>query len=569
MVKYFWKSGLLSCLLALSLLGLPLSVRANDDVSAPLSPLLGVNRHLQQKLAAAPLPLSLAGEPLAAAQLLHDFYASREYRPLWVSEDAVNVQATTLLERIKKAGDDGLRGADYHTPALELLIAKQAAINSDMPAINDPGGLADIELLLSDAYLLYGLHLQQGRVLEYTNKVRINFGADSAVFIKSLDQAAADGLIEKNLDGLAPQRIDYVRLRDALVAMRKQKEDSHWAVPEDGVLHPGAMDSRVPKLRVRLLLTGDLTEAPADKASQEYDAVLQEAMRRFQRRHGLVADGVAGHETWVALNISLRQRMGQLAVNLQRLRWLNANALGERYLQINIPGYELDLFDQGQKILNSRVIVGRDYRRTPLFRSELTQIVLNPYWRVPHKLAVQDVWKEIQKNPAYLEEMQIQVLSSWEPDAEVVDPATVNWHELTAEDFPYHFRQLPGPKNALGRIKFMMPNNMSIYMHDTPTHQLFEERRRGFSSGCIRIEKHVELALYLLKDDPKWSRESLDKVWASGATRYVPIKNPLPVYLTYITAWVDDEGRLQFRDDIYGMDKTLAAALRVPLFGRR
>ncbi|HWR97295.1 MAG TPA: L,D-transpeptidase family protein, partial [Candidatus Methanoperedens sp.] len=297
------------------------------------------------------------------------------------------------------------------------------------------------------------------------------------------------------------------------------------------------------------------------------EAPLADALRRFQARHGLETDAIVGRRTIAALNTPALLRARQIEANLERLRWLPTH-LGQRHLVVNIPDFKLVATEDSAPTLSMRVIAGRQTRRTPFFTGEITSILVNPPWTVPAKIALED------KLPLILNDREFLALAGFKVFARTgkawreIDPADVDWARLPKKRFPYLLRQEPGPQNALGRLKFQIPNRHDIYLHDTPSHGLFARADRAFSSGCIRVERAVDLAARLLAPDPAWTREKIEATIAAGETVSVPLKEPLPVYLLYVTAWVDPDGSLQFREDVYGRDAALLEALASPLAPR-
>jgi murein L,D-transpeptidase YcbB/YkuD len=296
---------------------------------------------------------------------------------------------------------------------------------------------------------------------------------------------------------------------------------------------------------------------------QLFDEALEQALKRFQTRYGLTADGVLDTTTRAELNVSADRRVEQLEVNLERWRWLPQD-LGRRHIIVNIPAFELEVVEKDAVVLAMRVVVGRPYQHTPVFSETMRYLVLNPYWEVPHDIAVQDVLPHIKRDFSYLSQQQMQMYKGWGPAAQVIDPATVNWSAITPASFPFRLSQDPGPVNALGRIKFMFLNKFNVYLHDTPARPLFDEAQRDFSHGCIRIQKPLELALYLLRKDPKWNRDALLRALNEVKDRSLPLPEPIPIHLLYWTAWADENGTIEFRRDIYGQDAPLLAALRAP-----
>ncbi len=283
-------------------------------------------------------------------------------------------------------------------------------------------------------------------------------------------------------------------------------------------------------------------------------------MTGFQARHGLAADGVVGAKTLAALNVPVAERMEQIELNLERWRWLPRD-LGSRLVVVNIAGFELAAVDEDGRSLEMRVAVGRSYRRTPVFSDEIRYLVFNPSWEVPATLAVRDKLPEIRQDPGYLEQQGFVVLRGWGEDQREVDPDEVDWASLGPGNFPYRLRQSPGPLNALGRVKFMFPNRFNVYLHDTPDREVFARSERDVSSGCIRLEKPMELAEWLLAGSARWDRQMIDRVVAAGDETVASLERPVPVHLLYWTAWADDAGVVQFRRDIYGRDAALGAVL--------
>jgi murein L,D-transpeptidase YcbB/YkuD len=280
------------------------------------------------------------------------------------------------------------------------------------------------------------------------------------------------------------------------------------------------------------------------------------ALPTFQARHGLEPDGVIGRQTFAALNKLPVERIRQLDASLERWRWLPED-LGDTFVLVNIAGFEMTMVRAGEEILRQRVIVGRPYRQTPVFSDRIRYLVFNPTWTVPRKLMVEDQLPIIRSDPGYLERMNFKVYRGWGANRVEVDPATIDWHTLSANNFPYQLVQEPGPMNALGQIKFMFPNQYDIYLHDTPGQALFGRAERTLSSGCIRVERPFELAERLLEGNSSWSRANIDRAIELRDPVNAMLRTPIPVHLQYWTVWVDHSGTIQFRNDIYGRDQRL------------
>lgn len=528
----------------------------------PVLPAHGIADAIRVRLEEAGVPARLAveGDSLYATGALPVFYERRAYRPAWCDSSGSLPAADQLMDAIRSAEQEALRPSDYHIEAAQSLLARvQLAASRGDP---DPRVLADLDLLLSDAYLVYGSHLLSGRLDPETFDPEWRANRRGADMAAVLEQALRDGGIAASLRELLPPQAGYRRLRGAWQRYRTIADEGGWlAVPAGPVPQLGSRDSRIRLLRRRLEIVGDLDSTGVTDPEQ-FDEAVEAGVRRFQRRHGLDATGTLDAPTLAALNVSATERMRQIGLNLERWRWLPQD-LGERHVVVNIAASDLRVEEGGRAVLTMRVIVGQPYRRTPVFSDTLRYIVLRPYWNVPRNIAVQDKLPLIRRNPGYLAQQNMKVFDGWGADAKEVDPTTVDWARVTRANFHYHLRQDPGPHNALGLVKFMFPNKYNVYLHDTPSRELFARADRTFSSGCIRLERPMDLAAYLLGDQG-WTRPQVLNAVRAGVERTVPLRHPLPVHLLFWTAWVDDEGLLEFRRDAYGRDERLATALAAP-----
>jgi murein L,D-transpeptidase YcbB/YkuD len=506
--------------------------------------------------------LRVCGDPVYASEALPGFYVRRLNRPAWSGNGHLSRLVIDLVNALRRADLDGLRSQDYHLAAIRTLLS---AVRGDIRngGVIVPDRWAELDLLLTDAFLVYGSHLLAGRVNPETLKpewVANRRGADLAVVLES---ALASGDVAGALAALEPPQRGFQRLREALVYHRAVVARGGWpTIPDGPKLKRGDYGLPVAALHQRLRLGCDLV-ALEWMDPQLYDEALEQALKRFQTRYGLTADGVVDSATRSELNVSAQRRVEQLEVNLERWRWLPKD-LGRRHIIVNIPAFELEVVEDNAVVLAMRVVVGQPYQHTPVFSETMRYLVLNPYWEVPHDIAVQDVLPHVKRDFSYLSQQQMQMFQGWGPDARAIDPATVNWSAITPDSFPFRLAQNPGPVNALGRIKFMFLNKFNVYLHDTPARPLFAETQRDFSHGCIRIQKPLELALYLLRKDPKWNREALLHALDEMKDRSVPLPEPIPIHLLYWTAWADEDGTIEFRRDIYGQDAPLLAALRAP-----
>jgi murein L,D-transpeptidase YcbB/YkuD len=346
-------------------------------------------------------------------------------------------------------------------------------------------------------------------------------------------------------------------------------------VPDGPSLKPGMQDPRVPALRARLVVTRDLQaggmEPPAppqepasplqDGAEFVYDAGLEAAVQRFQERHGLTPDGVVGRATLAAMNVPAEARVAQIRINLERARWVMHELKGN-FVLVNVAGFDVSYFRDDEPVWTSKVIVGRPYRETPIFKSLITYVVFNPTWTIPPTILVKDKLPVIKRDPGYLARNNIRVIDS---RGREVDPYSVNWSQYGAGRLPpYQLRQDPGEDNALGLVKIMFPNPHMVYLHDTPTKSLFDKDERTFSSGCIRVEKAFELAELVLDDPQRWNPQTMAEVVASKKMQTVNLPQPLPVLILYWTAQPRPDGQVIFHNDVYGRDAATLAALDSP-----
>jgi len=517
---------------------------------------------LRSRIEAAGTPprITVGQELIYASAALPLFYERRGYHLAWSGEQGPLPRADTLMATIKQADMEGLRPHDYHLAKIQGMIEKTRP-SEDGKRPGDLNQLVDLDLLLTDAFLIYGSHLLIGRINPESIDPEWVANRRQADMAEILQRAVETGQIAESLRNLLPPQPGYGRLKQALANYRTIDGQGGWPeVPDGPKMQKGDRGQRVAALRDRLSASGDIVPEPGDTAELFNDG-LEEAVRRFQRRHGLQDDGVVGPASLAALNVTAEERARQIEINLERWRWLPQD-LGDTYLLLNIANFELDVVNQTRPVMSMRAIVGKHYRRTPVFSDKITYLVLNPYWHVPPKLAVQDILPQARKDANYLVDQKIRVYQGWGGDSKEIDPKDIDWSKVTARNFPYRFRQDPGPKNALGRVKFMFPNKFDVYLHDTPSPELFGKTERTFSSGCIRIEKPIDLAEYLLRDDPKWGREEILAAIARGVEQTVQLPHPVPIHLLYWTAWADEDGSVYSRNDIYGRDRLLDQALQ-------
>lgn len=478
------------------------------------------------------------------------FYQQRDFLPVWHSSSthASTSQAFEVREAIRQSGTHGFEPANYHFPDLISLWSS-----------TQPEDRVLLDILLTDALFRYARHLYEGQTRPHSVDKNWHIEGNTLDVPGFLQEALESGDFAGRLAGLAPRHLGYRRLAVALDNYRKLALLGGWGAVDKGpTLRPGDTGRRVELLRSRLWKEGHLLGLGNNP--DYFDAELEAAVRRFQRLHTLEEDGLVGRKTLAALNVPVDARIAQIQLNLERWRWL-PRELDQRYLLVNMAGFELKAYENGEPSLGMRVIIGKPFRSTPAFSGKLTHVVLNPYWNVPQRIADEDLIPAQIRDGNYLAKRGIRVLESWEPNAVELDPNQLNWETFVGRPFPYRLRQDPGPINSLGRIKFMLPNPFSIYLHDTPERQLFQRTVRTFSSGCIRVEDPEGLAEFLFAGSEGWQRQRLRALIESGDTRTQYLPRSVTVYLVYLTAWVDNVGQLRFSDDIYARDGQLAARL--------
>lgn len=508
-------------------------------------------------------PLRAAGERLHASTALSAFYEGRTFRPAWIGEGGrVPSRATELVRALRGATGHGLRPADYRVPEIDSALA----------AHREAGGSAsvreraELDLLLTDAFLTYGAHLLSGRIDPRSIDPLWTATGREAVLGAVLQRALEGDSVGPALEGLAPSQREYRILRRTLAEYRAVAETGGWPeVPPGPTLREGDGGERVAALWRRLAASGDLSEEVAESTAEaeRFDTELASAVRRFQRRHGLEPDALVGDSTVAALNVPVERRVDQIETNMERWRWM-PEQLGERHVRVNIANFEAEVVEGDSTVLAMRAIVGRHYRQTPVFSDTMRYVVLNPSWSVPTSIAVRDILPQVKKSVSYLSKQNMRVFRGWGAEAGPVDPGTIDWASLGRGDFPYRFVQRPGPMNALGQVKFMFPNRFAVYLHDTPARGLFAQNVRSFSSGCIRLERPTELLEYLFRESDRWTPEALRKALENPREQTVSLPEQVPVHLQYWTAWAEEDGTVHFRRDIYGRDARLEKALEAP-----
>lgn len=519
-----------------------------------------VATHIQSLLKEGVHPKSRWGAFPDYQAPLDALYQQTGLTPLWIKDGKPTPQAAAMIDSLAEADAKGLNAADYDAASLKQWLDAPELANAN------PRETALFDVALSLATMRYVSNLYVGRV----NPRHVDFGLsiepkkpDLPALLKSI---AASDSPKTLVDAVEPNLPVYGWLKEALVryqTLAKQTPTVSVAFPAK--FRPGAKHKDVPTLRRLLLALGDIQEIKPEQADSEtYDPELAAAVKAFQQRHGLAADGVIGKGTLAQLNVPLAERVRQIQLGLERLRWLPEDIKG-LYLIVNIPSFQLygsrDGEGFGHHDIQMNVIVGEaiDGRHTPVFHSDMTYVTFRPYWNVPYKITAKEYLPIARRNPGYLAGHNMEIVSNFGPNAQPYAASGGNIEMLASGALKLRMR--PGPKNALGLVKFTFPNNNNVYLHSTPSQGLFQRSRRDFSHGCIRVEDPVRLAEWVLADKGEWSRERIETAMKGENPKTVTLNKPIPVYIFYSTVLADREGRVSFFSDIYGHDQVLQTLL--------
>ena len=577
--------GLLVALVALvALAALTTGCRRNepDRIGGGLSFLAPrVELDLPPAIAAlAAPPFGLPDPPgRKLGETLEKFYRERQNQPAWFEDGRLGESASELITLLGELDAAGLDPRDYRVPELRAAAERIAAGDGA------PGEGEQLELGLTWAALLAGSQLRHGRVGPAVVGGRWEIEREPVDLAAVLGEGLASGQLAETLRRLEPDHPQFLRLEQALERYRAIAARGGWPpVPKGPVLEAGEMGEaeRIRALAARLHAEGFLPSIPAElgvppqaaqarpaAARQEpapappgklaYSRPLSEAVKRFQRTRTLEVDGNLGEQTQEELNVPVERRLEQIVLNLERWRWV-PDDFGPSAVIVNVPGYTLDVEEDRRIVRSMAVVVGQEGWETPMFADRIEHLVVNPYWNVPQSILVEEILPQVRANFSYLAANDMEVVSGETDGAGRVSDSMVF---AAAEGGGVRVRQRPGAKNPLGRLKFMFPNAHNIYLHDTPAEHLFREPDRSASHGCIRVERPVELAEYLLRGS-EWTPGRLRDAIASGQTQEIPLARKTPVFLVYFTAGVRPDGTLEFYEDIYGVDaahaKSRAAA---------
>jgi len=475
--------------------------------------------------------------PIIYPNKITEVYHQNNYHQIWNNP----LKIRDFTNYLKESYSEGLNPADYHLIEIQQYLKKK---NSN--------ARASLDILLTDAFLRYAIHLSSGKIDTSLLKNRWvdSTAIDPVIYLNEIQKKTVSEVISE----FAPKETAYHDLKKALAKYRYLDTRGGWQkIPYGSSIHPGDQDNRIPLITKRLIITGDLIDNN-NVISSIYDQELRNSVIHYQKRNGLNPDGIIGRLTLESMNIPVTNRINQIRVNLERWRWL-PESLGSYYLFINIADFKLYIRKDGKIISQHKIIIGRYYRKTPVLTSHIAYLLFNPDWIVPPTVLKKDLLPLIRKNPAYLQREHFIVMDT---NRTVLKTDTINWNNQSAMDYLY--LQRPGIMNPLGRVEFIFPSQYKIFMHDTPSQYLFQKNRRMFSSGCIRVSNALELAEYLL-NDPYWTIQKMQEIIKTGKTTKVIIRNKPALYIVYFTSWVDKNGTIEFRKDIYHRDAGVLSAL--------
>ncbi|MDH4021405.1 MAG: L,D-transpeptidase family protein [Xanthomonadales bacterium] len=496
--------------------------------------------------------LTIRGVDILTEGLILDTYEDHAFAPFWTDTDKIK----ELMLLINNAADHGLKPSDYNIDVLnQVLKLRQEQPSAEIEA--------EADILLTESLFRYGYHRRFGKVKANAMDPNINFRRQlfhQQAPSKTLELALESSSLTEFIEKAAPTGPVYRQLQTKMKFYRDVAAKGGWpSIPDGPTLHPGDKGPRVALVRERLAATGHIENNPGAGTST-YDAALKAAIKAFQVRHQLGADGIAGKQTFAAMNVPVEHRIDQIRLSLERLRWVKEEAV-DTMVVVNIAGFRAFFFKNGAIDWETRVMVGKNYRKTPIFRGDIAYLEFNPTWTIPPGILRNDTLPAIRKDPNYLASKNIQVIDK---NGKIIDPSSVDWskHQRSA---PYTFRQTPGPHNSLGMVKFIFPNSHFVFLHDTPHRELFSQTERNFSSGCIRVQDPFDLAELILNDPVKYNRSELDAIVASRKTQRVHLKPKVPVIILYITASIGTDGEVRFYKDIYNRDQKVLDALNGPV----
>jgi L,D-transpeptidase YcbB len=481
------------------------------------------------------------------------FYEANNYKKVWLEQKGPNKQYKAFVNEVMESYRYGINPEDYRIPELEKEV-EALYENKKRTEVQ----MSELDIRITASFFHFTTHLLEGRIRRA--------GAPDFIWKKGIPKEDDVSLLlsmnsandlRREIDKLHPKDPQYEKLRKAFKEYKDLAQaDNFPKIAIRKPIKPADSHQVIPVIRKKLKLT-DLESDREPEDSLTYDEKLVDAVKQFQKRHGLTSDGIIDQETVKNLNVSLQQKTEVIALNLERLRWRPHLDLQNEQLIVNIPEYMLRVYNNKNVKMEMKVILGSDFNATPIFYDTLKYIVFSPTWNVPKSILEEEFLPNLKNNPAYYS-----TDFKFFKNGVEVDPEEEDWNDEELDVRSYQVVQNPGNLNALGHVKFVMPNNFNIYLHDTPADRLFRREDRALSHGCIRLEKPVDLATYLLEDQQNWNKDKVTEAMSEGEPKTIRLKKPFPVNIVYRTAWVDDDGLVNFREDIYGHDARQLAQLK-------
>lgn len=488
---------------------------------------------------------------------VRNLYAERSDAPIWIETEGLSGSAKSLISALAKAGDDGLSLSEFPLAEIDSAVARVVGAQATNAT---PQAVANADILLSGAYATYAEIMLRGRV----DPKKVQRAWHIAPRDADIDSVLASALRASDfgtaLAKFRPDLTGYSTLREALAQYRGILTKGGWPqIPSGATLRVGDSAATVPVLRQRLAVEGLISGGAATSGDQHYDSALAGAVAAFQELHGLATDSTVGPGTLKSLNVTAGRRVDEILANMERYRWL-PHDLGGRYILVNIPAFHLIAYENGKPAIRMKVVVGHEYggRATPIFSDSMSYVIFDPYWNVPSSITYGEILPKVRRDRSYLSRNNFEVVTGDNP-VRVVPLSSLSQSDLAPGNFRYRIRQKPGPTNALGRVKFIFPNDYNVYLHDTPEGQLFSERVRAFSHGCIRVEHPADLAQFALGAQG-WTASEASAAMDAGTWRRVDLDEKVPVYIAYFTAFARQD-KLAFRADLYSLDDALITAL--------
>lgn len=566
----------LTGIIALLCLVLLFGILAASIHTKPFMPPKVAQEHMEQWLIES--SRQVAGDVrLKHVRAIEPFYLQRDYQPIWMNSYELTDAGRQLLQILRETAADNWLNYGYELATLERETLRLS---------NVPRQATAVEVLMTDAFVTYAQQALNAQLLpdvneaDHQNMRKVSTNTTSIVTEQQVVELLRDSLQRNNLntllEQLTPNHTGYVRLRKELNRYLDLANSGLWQnLPKDLQLAENDRHAYVPYLRWLLEHTDDLpkgafqwlrsnkkttdyatsvvADANLDDSAYVFDNNLKQGLISFQKRHNLTQTGTVNAETLVWLNVPPHQTAQKISLNMKRWRHLPAD-LGQRYVMVNMADYKLELINNGAVELDMKVIIGNQQRRTPVMVQTISTLELAPTWSVPKRIALSSLVPRARRDPGYLERAGYQVIGKVDGVDQYISPHSINWNKINNKYFPYRIVQKAGDNNALGGIKFLFPNDKDIYLHDTSQPQLFDLDNRAISSGCVRVEKPRVLADKLLRGQQGWSRNNIDSAIAQSRTTRIKLQDQVPVYLMYWTTWVDDQGKLQLRDDVYQRD---------------